>query len=185
MSKLFLISIIALAVAGVISGVFEVRVHPEKFGNAFAGAKQFIGSKDIIANSQYYAITWMRKAEIAVAGDEDETFTIYMKHVEKDAEALKQAIDMNKSPGVVVAKSRLLDESLQRAKSAVETISDDAMARVRDQWVKVLSSANQQLGRLAGVAGEYQQYKEALEGIAPAQQEEASDPTPTPVPLKF
>lgn len=186
MSKILLISVIALAIAGVVTGVFEVKVNTEKFSGVSSSVQQFFADKDFISNMQYYAITWKRKAELAVAGDNDKKFEVQMKHVEADVKALQEAIDASKSPAIVVLKSRLLDESLKNAKEAVEKISDDAIARVRDSWLKVLASANQQLGRLAGVAEEYKAYQEQLEGIA-VSPSPSIDPTPspTPVPLKF
>ena len=196
MSKILLISVIALAIAGVMTGVFEVKVNTEKFSGVSSSVQTFFSDKDFVSNVQYYAITWKRKAELAVAGDTDKKFEVQMKHVEADTKALQAAIDASKSPAIVVLKSRLLDESLKNAKGAAEEISDDAIARVRDAWLKVLASANQQLQRLAGVAGEYEKYKQELENLAPALQGEARpdgrpspsiDPTPspTPVPLKF
>lgn len=183
MSKLLLIAIIALAIAGVATGVIEVRINSEKLSAVPATISQAIGSGNILSQGEYYVTTWKRKAEIAIANSDDKKFELYMKYVERDTEKLKEALDAKKSPDAIVLRSKLLNESLDEAKKAVEHISDEAIAKVRDAWLKALGNANQELARLSGVAEEYKKFQEEIEKIAPSGSPEAS-PTPK-IELKF
>ncbi len=183
MSKILLIAIILLAIAGVATGVIEVKVNPEKLGSVPTTISQAIGNGNILSQGEYYVITWKRKAEIAIANSDDKKFELYMKYVENDTKKLKEALDAKKGPDAILVRSKLLNESLGQAKKTVEDISDEAIAKVRDAWLKILASANQELGRLSGVADEYKKFQEQIEKIAPS-----SSPQPSPTPkieLKF
>lgn len=183
MSKLFLIAIIVLAVAGVATGVFEVKIHTEKLGTIPATFQQAVGQGNILSQAEYYLTTWKRQAEVTIANSDDKKFELFMKYVEQDTKKLKEALDTKKGPDVIIVKSRLLNGSLEDAKEGVEDISDEAISKVRDAWLKILASANTELGRLSGLADEYKKYQEQIESIA-------SSPTVTPAPtptieLKF
>jgi hypothetical protein len=122
---------------------------------------------------------WKRKAEIAIANSDNKKFEYYMKYVEQDTKKLKEVLDVKKDPEIVIMRSKLLNESLTSAKKSLEAISEDKLAEIRDSWVKILANANGELARLSIVAGEYKQFQEEIEKIAP-------NPTPTPkIELKF
>lgn len=185
MSKLFLLAIIALAITGIFTGAIEVKINPSKLGNLPTAIGQAVGDGNIVSQAEYYFTTWKRKAEIAIPNSDDKKFDLYMKYVEQDTKTLQEALDAKKGPETIIIKSRLLNESLEAAKKAVEDISDEAIAKVRDAWLKVLAGANQQLGRLAGLADEYKKYQEKIEKIVPtATPDSKASPTPK-IELKF
>lgn len=187
MSKLLLIAIIAIAGIGIATGAIEVKINSEKLSAIPAIVQDFITSKDLLAQGEYYITSWKRKAEVAMANSDDKKFDLYVKYVEIDTEKLQKALDSNAAPGSVIVRTKLLNESVDLAKKGVEDISEEAIASTRDSWLKTLADANTQLQRLSALAGEYKQYQEQLEDLAP-NPAEAPSPSPeaTPeIPLKF
>jgi hypothetical protein len=182
MSKIFLILIIIVLVGvGVVTGVIEVKIHADKLSSVPSTIQQVVTNGSILSQGEYYLTTWKRGAELAIANSDDKQFKLHMKYVENDTEKLKKALDEKKSPDTIILRSKLLNESLEKAKETVEDISDEAMNEVRDSWVKILANANQELGRLGGLADEYKKYQEQIEKIAPT-----PAPSPTPkIELKF
>lgn len=187
MSKLLLIAIIAIAGIGIATGVIEVKINSEKLSAIPAIVQDFITSKDLLAQGEYYITSWKRKAEVAMANSDDKKFDLYVAYVQTDTEKLKDAFDKNAAPGSIIVRTKLLNESVALAKEGVENISEEAIASTRDAWVKTLADANTQLQRLSALAGEYKQYQEQLEDLAPSPAEAPSpSPEATPeIPLKF
>lgn len=179
MSKLLLLAIIGLAIAGIFTGVFEVKVNFEKLGSLPTTLQKTLGTGNAATQAEYYITTWKRKAEVAFANSDDKKFELFMKYVEKDTETLKDALDVKKGPDTIILRSKLLNESLVQAKDGIEKISDETLVKIRDAWLKVLASANGELGRLSGLADEYKKFQEQIEKIAPL-----SSPTPK-IELKF
>lgn len=180
MSKLLLLVIIGLAIAGIFTGVFEVKVNFEKLGDLPSTLQTTIGA-NAVTQAEYYFTTWKRKAEVSFAKSDDKKFELFMRYVENDTETLKDALDVKKGPDTIILRSKLLNESLVQAKEGIEKISDEALGKIRDAWLKVLASANSELGRLSGVADEYKKFQEQIEKIAPAP---STSPTPK-IELKF
>lgn len=170
MSKLLLLAIIGLAIVGVITGVFEVKVHIDKIGNVPVTLQQVIGGGSVLPQAEYYITVWKRKAEIAFANTDSKKFEYYMKYVEQDTKRLKETLDTKKDPEIVLMHSKLLNESLENAKASIEIISKDELQKVRDSWVRILASANVELARLSILASEYKQFQEQIEKIAPSPQ---------------
>ena len=152
MSKLLLIAVIALAVAGILTGVIEVKINSQKLGAVPTTISQAIGSGNLLSQGEYYGTTWFRKAELAIANTDEKKFELNKKYVERDTEKLKEALDGKKAPDTIILRSKLLNESVEDAKEAIEKISEEALGKIRDAWLKALASANQELGRLSGIA---------------------------------
>jgi len=179
MSKLLLLFIIGLIVVGVITGVFEVKVHVDKLGSVPATLQQTLGGGSFLPQVEYHFIVWKRKAEIAISNSDNKKFENYMKYVEQDTKRLKETLDTEKDPEIVIMHSKLLKESLESAKTSIGNISKDALQKLRDSWVKILANANMELARLSILAGEYKEFQEQIEKIAPS-------PKATPkIELKF
>lgn len=181
MSKLLLIAIIALAAVGIFTGVIEVKINAEKLGSVPATISQAVGNGNILSQGEYYLTTWKRKAELTIANSNDKKFELNMKYVEQDTKKLKEALDAKKAPDAIILRSKLLGESVESAKKTIEDISDEAIGKLRDAWLKILASANVELGRLSGLADEYKKYQEKIKELAPSPQ---ITPTPT-IELKF
>ncbi len=168
MSKLFLLLLIGLAIAGMATGVIDVRINFEKLGDLPGTVQQALGGGAFLSQAEYYVTTWKRKAETSFANSDDKKFELYMEYVKKDTETLKDALDAKKGPDTVILKSKLLNESLAQAKEIVEDITDESLEEVRDAWIVILAAANAELGRLSDLADEYKKYQEEIEKIAPA-----------------
>lgn len=181
MSKLLLLTIIGLIVLGVFTGVFEVKVHLDKIGSVPSTLQETLGGGNIGSQAEYYFTVWKRKAEIAFTNTENKKFEYYMKYVEQDTKKLKEMMDAEKDPEIVIQQSELLGENLMNAKRSVEKISKEALQEWRDAWVKILANANIELARLSLLAGKYKQLQEQIEKIVPS-----SSASPTPkIELKF
>jgi|SRR3989344_5889607 len=166
---LFRIVLVAI-VAGIALGVIEVKFHLDKIGGAPAAIQQAIGDGSVISQVEYYFTTWKRHVEVTISSSNNKKFEIRMKHVEQDTKKLQDALNAKKDPGVIIVKSKLLNESLGYAKEALEDVSDEALKKLRDPWVKTLASANQELARLPALADEYKKYQEQIENIVPSPQ---------------
>jgi hypothetical protein len=182
MFKLLIFLLIVLGIVGIATGALQIRVDNEKLSKLPKTVQGFIGDQSVASNVQYYFTMWKRKAELAIAGSNEKKFDLDMKYVEIDTKNLKEALDATKNPSEIIMKSKLLTESIERAKQGLEDVSDEALTKVRDAWVKILAAADQELKRLPGVADEYKKFQEELSNIvaSPSPQQ-----TPTPVPLKF
>ncbi|MDA1169386.1 MAG: hypothetical protein O3A36_03550 [bacterium] len=180
MSKLLLLAILILILLGVFTGVFEVKVRLDKIGSVPSALQETFGDGNIGSQAEYFFTVWKRKAEIAFANTENKKFEYYMKYVEQDTKKLKEMMDANKDPEIVIQQSNLLNESLTSAKSSVEKISKEALQEWRDAWVKILANANIELARLSLLAGKYKQLQEQIEKIIPS----SASPTPK-IELKF
>lgn len=174
MFKLVLFLIIAVFAVGILSGTIKIQIDSEKLNDLPKTAQALLNNQSVISNISYYFTIWKRKAELAIAGSAEKKFELDMKYVGIDTEKLKAALDANTNPADIIMKSKLLNESIARAKQGVEEISDQAIATLRDQWLKILAAADLELQRLSSLAGEYKKYQQQLEKLAP-----------TPVPLKF
>ncbi|OGY31493.1 MAG: hypothetical protein A3C02_00875 [Candidatus Andersenbacteria bacterium RIFCSPHIGHO2_02_FULL_45_11] len=180
MIKLVLFLIIALTVIGVFTGAIKIQLDNEKLSELPKTVGQFVTNQSVASNASYYFTTWKRKAELAIAGSAEKKFELDMKYVEADTAKLKAAIDANTNPADIIMKTKLLNEGIARAKQGVEEISDEAIARLRDSWLKILAAGDLELQRLGGLADEYKKFQEELTKLAPP-----TTPTATPVPLKF
>ncbi len=184
MIKLVLFLVIALAIVGVFTGAIKIQLDNEKLSALPSTVQQFVTNQSVASNALYYLTAWKRKAELAIAGSAEKKFELDMKYVGVDTEKLKAALDANSNPADIIVKTKLLNESIARAKQGVEEISDEAIAKLRDGWLKLLAAADLELQRLSGLADEYKKFQTELEKLAPS---ETPTPTPTetPVPLKF
>lgn len=186
MIKLILFLFIVLTVIGIFTGAIKIQLDNEKLSELPKSVLGFVNNQSVASNISYYLTDWKRKAELAFAGSKEKKFELDMKYVGIDTEKLKAALDANSNPADIIVKSKLLNESITRAKQGAEEISDEAIAKLRDQWLKILAAADQELGRLTSLADEYKKYQEELSRLAPSP---AATPTPavaaTPVPLKF
>lgn len=174
MFKLVLFLIVVIVAIGIFTGTIKIQIDSEKLNDLPKTAQALLNNQSVISNISYYFTIWKRKAELAIAGSAEKRFELDMKYVGIDTGKLKAALDANTNPADIIMKSKLLNESIARAKQGVEEISDQAIATLRDQWLKILAAADLELQRLSSLAGEYKKYQEQLEKLAP-----------TPVPLKF
>ena len=176
MIKLVFFLVIALVAVGIFTGAIKIQVDSQKVSELPKTVLGFVNNQSVASNVTYYLTAWKRKAELAIAGSAEKKFELDMKYVEVDTGKLKAAIDANTNPADIIMKSKLLNEGIARAKKGVEEISDEAIARLRDPWLKILATADLELQRLGGLADEYKKFQEELTKLAP---------TATPVPLKF
>lgn len=186
MIKLVLAIVVALAVIGIFTGAIKIQLDNEKLSELPKTVLGFANNKSVASNFSYYFTAWKRKAELAIAGSTEKKFELDIKYVEIDTAKLKAALDANTNPAEILVKSKLLNESIVRAKQGAEEISDEAIARLRDSWLKILAAADLELQRLGGLADEYKKFQEELQKLAPvATPTPSPTPTETPVPLKF
>ncbi len=174
---------VALAALGIYMGVIEVKFHVEKLGNISA-ITQGVGSwQDVLAKAQYYGTVWKRDAERHFASSPDAKFNLDITYLKTDTNNLAKALDAKAGINVIVTKSRLLSETVNRTKDEMKTVSKDEIAKVRDDALKALAQAQVQLDRLKGVANQYKQAQDQLEQII--QSSPTPTPTPSKIPLKF
>ena len=171
MIKLLIYAAFALVLLGTYMGAIEVKFHPEKLGNISA-ITQGVGSwQDALAKGQYYGTIWKRGIERYFASSADAKFNLDIAYVKNDTENLKKVLEANGGVNVIVIKAKLLSETLATAKDELKNVSEDGIAKVRDDALKVFAQAQIQLDRLKGVANQYKQAQDQLEQFA--------------VPLKF
>lgn len=187
MFKLIPVLIVVIAVIGIATGVITIQINNEKLSQLPTAALELTKNQGVASNVSYYFTMYKRKAELALAGSSEKKFELNMKYVAADTEKLKAALDANTNPPDIIMKTKLLNESLERAKKGAEEISDEAIGKLRDEWVKLLAAADRELSRLSSLADEYKKFQEELSNLAPAPQGGGPTPTatPTPVPLKF
>ncbi len=182
MFKLVLFLVVVIVVIGLFTGTIKIQIDSEKLNELPKTAQAFLSNQSVASDISYYFTMWKRKAELAIAGSAEKKFELDMKYVGIDTEKLKIALDTNTNPADIIVKSKVLNESIARAKQGVEEISDKAIATFRDQWLKILAAADLELQRLSSLASEYEKYQEQLEKLAPVH---VVSPTPSAIPLKF
>lgn len=186
MFKLILCVIIGLIIVGVATGGITIQFNNEKLSAIPKMLQSALTNQSLFTKTNYYFTTWKRKAELAVAGSIDKKFELDMQYVSDDTKKLKEVLDTNTNPADIISKSTLLNESIARARQGAGVISDEAIKRLRDPWLKILATADGELHRLTSLAGEYKKYQEELQKLVPPT---TATPTPKPipsaVPLKF
>lgn len=175
MFKFALFVAIALGVIGIVTGSITIQLDAEKLSQLPKTVQEFVTDQNVASNISYYVTALKRKAELAIAGSKEKKFELDIKYVGIDTEKLKAALDANTKPAEIVAKSKLLSESIARAKQGAEEVSDEAIAKLRDSWLKTLAAADQELSRLSTLADDYKKFQEQIEKLAPS-------PSPSPMP---
>lgn len=182
MFKLVFFLVIVFAIIGIATGAITIRVDNEKLSELPKTVQSFVTNQSVASQVTYYLTMWKRRVELAIAGSNEKKFELDIKYVGIDTEKLKLALDANTNPADVIVKSKLLSEGIARAKQGADEIPDKAIAKLRDQWLKILAAADQQLQRLSSLASEYKKYQEELQSLAPAH---SPSPSVTAIPLKF
>jgi hypothetical protein len=175
MIKAIIYLAVALSALGIYMGVIQVNFHLEKLGNISSITHGIGNWQDAVAQGQYYGTVWKRTAELYFASSADAKFNLDVGYVSSDSENLKKALDAGSGVNIIVIKSKLLSDTLNRAKDEMKNVSKDGIAKVRDDALKAFASAQVQLDRLQAVANQYKDAQSKLEQIA----------KPTKIPLKF
>lgn len=182
MFKLGIFLIIVTVIIGISTGAITIQVDQSKLNELPKTVLSVVKNQSIASQATYYLTMWKRKAELAIANSTEKKFELDMKYVRIDTANLKAALDANANPADIIVKSKLINESIQRAKRGAEEVSDEVIAKLRDAWLKILAAADQQIARLSSLAEEYKKYQEELKKLAPSP---SVSPTPSALPLKF
>jgi hypothetical protein len=165
MIKMLLYIAVALSALGIYTGAIEVRIHAEKL-SSISGLLHGVSSlEDVLAQGQYYGTVWKRQAELYFAGSVDAKFTLDVGYIKTDTAALKKALDANAKPNIVIVKSKLLKESVDRAKGELNSVSEKTIATLRSEYIQVFAEAQKQLERLNALSDKLKKYQTELESI--------------------
>lgn len=178
MIKILLYIAVALSVVGIYTGVIEVRIRMEKLPAISSLSRGVSSWEDASAQARYYGTRWKRQAELYFAGSIDAKFTLDVGYVKTDTATLKKALDANATPKSIIVKSKLLKESVDRARGALDSVSEKTIAKLRDEYVRVFAEAQKQMERLSALSEKFKQYQTELESISTSKDDKK-------IPLKF
>lgn len=161
-----LTTIIALLAVGVLllSGVVEVRLNPDKFGN-IPGVVSDAGSGNF-GNIGRLAIGLKRKGEIFFTDSATERLQQHLTYIATDADKLNELLAAQQSESdAILGQATLLVQSLEDARSQAATIDPEQLVSMQEQSDTAITNAKQSLSKLYELQEEYQFNQERLAEI--------------------
>lgn len=211
MSKLLIFFLAAVLAVLILTGIVEIKFHPQEYVNIPALTNNILNEKTTLEKARTYTISLKRKAELFIVQDKEKRLVLSLLYVKTDAERLKDMIDKKVTAPALLPQAELLVSSIDLVRKNAEKAPVEVVASLKAESSKSFAIAQE---ALSGLQGQYEQFEtihseftrltQSLESqigqlglntdnqaanqdIAPDPSATAVQPAPSPdnIPLKF
>ena len=160
LNKIYIVLIIGAIAALIVSGVLEVKIHPDKISGISKNTLGLFKDQSMIEKSRAFFVKIKRRGEQFIIQDEEKRLELALLYVEKDSERLNRLIKENKDAANLLPSSQSLITSLNLVRSTAEDAPVEVVASLKDKSQKAFSSAQETLGELKDTHEQYESIQE-------------------------
>ena len=211
MSKLLIFFMAAILAVLILTGIVEIKFHPQEYVNIPALTNNILNEKTTLEKARTYTVAIKRKAELFIVQDKEKRLVLSLLYVKTDAERLKDLIDKKVSAPALLPQAELLVSSIDLVRKNAEKAPVEVVASLKAESSKSFAIAKE---ALSGLQGQYEQFEtihseftrltqslesqigqlglntneqEANQNVSPDPNPDETQPTPSAntIPLKF
>lgn len=160
LNKIYIVLVIGAIAALIVSGVLEVKIHPDKIAGISKNTLGLFKDQSMIEKSRAFFVKIKRRGEQFIIRDKEKRLELALLYVEKDAERLNTLIKEDKEASYLLPSSQSLIASLNLVRSTAEEAPVEVVASLKDKSQKAFSSAQETLGELKDIHEQYEAIQE-------------------------
>ncbi len=174
--KILSLLIVAALVALTISGVLEIKVHPEKVSGVPDKISSLVKDKGTLEKGRVYATGLKRRGEQFIIQDKEKRLELALLYVSTDAARLRELLNESENaPEVFLPRAELLIASLEQVRVRAEETPVEVVASLKQESVKSFQSARQALGQLQELHNEYANIQEEFARLTQSLEKQIGD----------
>jgi len=156
MSKLLILFVTAIVCVLFLTGMVEVKFHPQKYVDIPALTNNIISEKTTLEKGRAYTIAIKRKAELFIVQDKEKRLVLSLLYVKTDAQRLKDLIAKKVTAPALLPQAELLVSSIDLVRKNAEKAPVAVVASLKVESSKSFTIAQE---ALSGLQGQYEEFE--------------------------
>lgn len=156
MSKLLIFFLAAVLAVLILTGIVEIKFHPQEYVNIPALTNNILNEKTTLEKARTYSVSLKRKAELFIVQDKEKRLVLSLLYVKTDAERLKDMIDKKVTAPALLPQAELLVSSIDLVRKNAEKAPVEVVASLKAESRKSFAIAQE---ALSGLQGQYEQFE--------------------------